>query len=512
MNLFRRFMPAVAICAALIAFLLATDGRAMVLLGSTDYNGPGNGYDSANALVLDANGNVYVAGSEVGALGDFNWRIRKYDATLGTLLATTDYNGPGITSTVMNDAARAIAIDGSGNVLVAGYEDGTSGNWRIRKYDATLGTLLATTDYNGPGATGLGNNDGACSIAIDGSGNIYVAGYEVSPTWYDWRIRKYDATLGTLLATTGYSTPSVTDDVAYSIAVDASGNVFVAGYERPFGGSCNWRIRKYDATLGTLLATTDYDDQGNWFDDAYSIAIDSGGNVLVAGTEVNIVGGQNWLIRKYDATLGILLAATGYNGPGNDFDEAYSIAIDGSGNVVVAGYETNAAGWQDWGVRKYDATLGTLLWATVYDDPIGHQDQANAVAIDPIGNIYVAGYDSGTVGGVNWRVQKYGMAVSPGRVTVPPGLPIVVPLRVYPNPFNRASAVGGMVRFEGLAPGGKVRIYSPAGLRVWEGTVTLPNLLMWNGRNEASRAVAPGTYLWVAEGSGVSRRGRLIVE
>ena len=102
-------------------------------------------------------------------------------------------------------------------------------------------------------------------------------------------------------------------------------------------------------------------------------------------------------------------------------------------------------------------------------------------------------------------------------VVVPPPTPPSPPtnlslVRVFPNPFNPARAARGTVKFEGLPIGTEVRIYTPRGLKVWEGEVVTPYLVEWNGRSEDGKPVAPGTYLWIAEGDGVKERGTLIVE
>jgi len=86
------------------------------------------------------------------------------------------------------------------------------------------------------------------------------------------------------------------------------------------------------------------------------------------------------------------------------------------------------------------------------------------------------------------------------------------PVRVFPNPYNPATAVRGTVKFEGLSVGTKVRLYTPRGLKVWEGEVVTPYLVEWDGRGGGGRRVAPGTYIWRAEGDGENVHGTLIVE
>ena len=94
----------------------------------------------------------------------------------------------------------------------------------------------------------------------------------------------------------------------------------------------------------------------------------------------------------------------------------------------------------------------------------------------------------------------------------PPPPPYQGRVRVYPNPFSPATAVRGTVKFEGLPAGSKVRVYTPRGLRVWEGKVVTPYLVEWDGKSESGKPVAPGVYQWVADGEEGKERGSLIIE
>ena len=86
------------------------------------------------------------------------------------------------------------------------------------------------------------------------------------------------------------------------------------------------------------------------------------------------------------------------------------------------------------------------------------------------------------------------------------------PVRVYPNPFIPSTAMRGTLKFEGMPAGSQIRIYTPSGLMVWEGKVIVPNILEWNGKMSSGKRVAPGTYLWVADGRGRREKGTLIVQ
>ena len=89
----------------------------------------------------------------------------KYN-TSGDSLWVARYNGP----VVNNDKASSLAIDGSGNVYVTGSSGGIGGSdYASIKYDSS-GVLHWVRKYNGPG----NYDDFATALAIDGSGNVYV--------------------------------------------------------------------------------------------------------------------------------------------------------------------------------------------------------------------------------------------------------------------------------------------------------------------------------------------------
>jgi len=127
-----------------------------------------SGDDGASAIVVDHSGNVYVTGY-TGSGGNHDYATVAYSGA-GVPLWTNRYNGPGN----YHDEPAAIAVDGSGNVFVTGM----SANVILNEFDyATIkysgaGVPLWTNRYNG---TGIGN-DAAFAVALDGSGNVFVTG------------------------------------------------------------------------------------------------------------------------------------------------------------------------------------------------------------------------------------------------------------------------------------------------------------------------------------------------
>src|SRR3990170_2686494 len=128
------------------------------------YNGTGNSADEARALAVDDSGNVYVTGYSYGS-GTFNdYATIKYYPN-GNTAWVRRYNGSGN----LNDEAYAIDVDSSGNVYVTGrsFGSGTSYDYATLKYYAS-GDTAWVRRYNGPGNSG----DEARAIAVDGSGNV----------------------------------------------------------------------------------------------------------------------------------------------------------------------------------------------------------------------------------------------------------------------------------------------------------------------------------------------------
>ena len=257
---------------------LSSSSAAHLLAASTFLGGPGgrSGEDRATALKVDGQGTVVVAG-ETGST-DFPTTAGAYDATynghrdafvaklssdLGTLQAATFLGGSD------DDSATALAIDGQGNVVVAGETKSTDFPTTAGAYDATynggvydafvaklssdLGTLQAATFLGGS------DNDSATALAIDGQGTVVVAGWTESsdfPTtagaydatldgFSDAFVAKLSSDLTTLQAATFLGGSD--DDSATALAIDGQGTVVVAGetYSSDFPTTAG----AYDATL-----------------------------------------------------------------------------------------------------------------------------------------------------------------------------------------------------------------------------------------------------------------------
>jgi hypothetical protein len=391
------------------------------------YNGPGNDYDGAVAIVCDGSGNVYVTGESVGVETGADYLTIKYNSS-GEEEWVARYDGG------LGDAATAIVIDSSSNVYVTGQ----SWNAKTSEYD------YATVKYNADGQQqwiarydGPANDyDYPTGIAVDNSGNVYVTGVStgLEEDW-DCTTIKYNSG-GQQEWVVRYNGPANLDDWGTAIAVDKADNIYVTGGSVVSGIFSEYLTIKYNSA-GQEQWVARYHGTGNGNDAANAIAIDSSGNIYVTGSSLNSNNNFDCVTIKYDS-IGQQTWLARYDGPIHFDDLGYAIAIDNSDNVSVTGagavsfnefnYLTiryNSAGQEQWvaqsnaggyagavatdslgntyitgtgsGVTspdyatvKYDA-LGQEQWVARYNGPANGNDYAKAIAIDGSGNVYVTG-------------------------------------------------------------------------------------------------------------------------
>jgi uncharacterized delta-60 repeat protein len=321
----------------------------------------------------------------------------------GVAVWTNRFNGPGNGG----DYASAVAVGTNGNVIVTGISTGTNGGWDFAtiKYSGA-GVPLWTNYYDGPESY----EDSPHAVAVDGSGNVFVTGqsFSAGSSW-DFATIKYSAA-GVPLWTNRYNGPSTSPDVPVAMTTDASGNVFVTGYSYLGGGGIDYTTIKY-SEAGVALWTRYYNGPGDGTDAASAMALDSNGNVLVTGASGGGIGAlADFATIKY-SNDGVPLWTNRFNGPGNSDDEATAIAVDPNGNVFVTGHQTGSSSFFDYATIKY-SNAGVPLWTNRYAGLVTGTDVANAIALDTTGNAYVTGY-SGNGFSTDYATIKYSGAGVP---------------------------------------------------------------------------------------------------
>ena len=369
-------------------------------------------WDRANGVAVDRGGNIITSGATYGAMPGktsagswdiFVWKV----SPAGGELWSYQFGSPD------SDGALAIAVDGSGNIILVGHTGGGLPEWTNAGYDdawvrklSPEGIEVWTRQF------GSSEPDQAFGVAVDGSGNIIVVGGtmdvlpgQTSAGYEDAFVRKFSPA-GVELWTRQFGSPA--SDRAWGVTADGSGNVIVAGRTEGVlpgqtkAGSWDAFVREF-SPAGVELWTTQFGSPAP--DAALAVAVDGAGNIFVAGHTMGVLPGQtsggvdDAYVRKLSAA-GAELWTRQFGTPLSD--EAFAIAVDGTGNAFVTGNTAGTfpgetkAGYEDAFVQKLSpdgADLGTRQFGSPAPDV------AFGVAVDGTGNIFAAGATYGAMPG-----------------------------------------------------------------------------------------------------------------
>ncbi len=240
-----------------------------------------------------------------------------------------------------------------------------------------------------------GTNDVPHAIAVDASGNVYVGGSSENGAYDDFLTLKYDSA-GTIIWNKAYD--SSNNDEVLGLVLSSSGDVYVTGASVCVDSNVNCiRLIRYDASgnmvLNKELMSSAY---------AYDMAADASGNLYIAGRKVNATSADFVLI-KTDADGNISWSET-YDAGNNE--QARGIAVDNSGNIYVSGFSMPQGSGSDILTLKYSSD-GALLWSKIYDSGSDDAVTGHGVAVDPQGDVYVAGYTTVTAPAGEYVIIKY---------------------------------------------------------------------------------------------------------
>ncbi len=297
--------------------------------------------DYAGGLAVDGAGNVTVVGTSRESSVGPSRTVIKYKAN-GARLWIDSRKDPA----EGYGGALAIAVDSQGNAYVAGWiVSGNPQGMAAFKYDAG-GRLIWTRTYEGPASRA----EYARAVAVDDSGRVSVTGSSGSagPTNgnTDWVTIGYD-TAGKTLWTRRYPSPGTSGDSPAAIGLDASGNTFVAGW---VGEECDYLTVKY-SPAGLRRWAKKLDGRSD-IDRALCLAVDGSGNAYVAGESRNSYANYDGLTVKYGPN-GNRLWTKRYDGPGGADDRVNAIAVDASGSLYVAGESQGSGTGYDFVIIKY---------------------------------------------------------------------------------------------------------------------------------------------------------------
>jgi chitodextrinase len=338
--------------------------------------------DQPGGLAVDANGNVDLVGTYSGSANfggatltvtggtNVDMFVAQYNGATGAHQWSKGFGG------VYSDQAKAVAVDSTGNVYFTGFFEGTvnfGGGALSVPFTSDLDVFIAK--FTSAGAytwakhfTNTGNDQGY-GIAVDGQGNVAVG---------------------------GTFSNSINFGGGDLVSTNAMTDAFIADFTT--NGAYRWQ-RSVGAPDGN--------------EGVRGLAVDGAGNVVVVGTALKPInlgggslaafGGSDGFVAKYAAANGAYQWGARLGGTGNDY--ANAVAVDSAGNVLVAGAFEGTAnfsgasastlGQSDGFLVKY-SNAGARTWLRTYGG--NSADWFNAVAATPgtSANPVIGGYFYGT--------------------------------------------------------------------------------------------------------------------
>lgn len=352
----------------------------------------GNGSDQIQGIAIDAQGNIYVAGSTSSVnfptasafratkSAGIDMFISKLNPSGTSLVYSTFLGGSG------DDVVQRLALGADGSVTVAGYTSSSNFPSVAAAQTTYGGSYDAAVARLNPGGSALiystyiggSGEDAALAVALDSTGAAYITGYTKSanyPTLNPFRNASAGGTDAivakfTAAGATVYSTylGGSGADYGLGIAVDATGIAVLAG------STTSPNLPTAGAFQSTLAAGT-CSDAGNTFP-----------------------CGDGFVARL--AASGNTVSALSYLGGTGD-EQVNALTLDGSGAIYLTGYTTStnfptrtplqaaAGGLRDAFVTKLAANAGSLVFSTYLGGLV--DDTGTAIAVDSAGIVYVTG-------------------------------------------------------------------------------------------------------------------------
>jgi hypothetical protein len=397
---------------------VSADGNSFVY---STYLG-GNGTDEAHGIAVDAGGNAYVAGftnssdfpaapsgSQATHGGSYDIFAVKLDPTGAKLVYSTLLGG------TKQDYGWGIAIDGSGDAFIAGESNSPPATNFLARMDALYPNGSPASSLNYGSASG---DNGAYAITVDNLGNVWETGYSKadsfptanSPVQSTYQGGFEDAFVTEIQGALTQPTPSPA--IAYSTYLGSPGTDVGAGIA--VDGSNNVYVTGWTNSAHNFPVVNAFQSSNNGGYDAFIAKFTSGAHPARA-----------W--------------STYYGGGGDDYGTA--VAVDGAGDAIVVGYtkSTNLsvpgatqaanAGGEDAFVAKINPSGSGLIYGT-YLGGTG-DDEANGVARDLNGYAYVTGStgsatDFSTTGSAQ-TANNGGLDAFAAKITDVSGIPTITP-------------------------------------------------------------------------------------
>lgn len=357
------------------------------LAWSQRFNGSGNATDRAEKVVCDASNNIYVTGRSNNGADDDYCTIKYSPTGAQQWVQLVDFGGI--------DRATDMDIDQAGNIYVTGRRDnGSDDDYYTLKYNNQgIIQFASTFDYV--------EDDRAEAIDVAADGSFVVTGRSDSnPTAilnYDIYTVKFNAS-GIQQWAVIYSGTGSGDDWGTDVQISSAGSVLVTGFADtdPSAMISNDLIVLNYGTTGNSIFT--FNPGGTGDDNGRGVAFGINGEMWACGEITANIPTGNRNAALYKLTNAGTATPFYYDGIGDKSDNVRDWFLDSQENVYMAGYSVNKDRDRDFSILKFNSTGDTAWSRHITGSLFGSDEEANSIKIDPSGNIIASGFikNSGT--------------------------------------------------------------------------------------------------------------------
>ncbi|GAM07994.1 titin [Geobacter sp. OR-1] len=340
------------------AYSPAVDGYGQAVpLWTNQLNGSGNLADHADAVAVQPVSpySVAIVGHGNADLTQINYYVRKLSPTTDPAAPHTDFTVESSSAYQFSDNTpftgtpnpTATVMNAAGDVFVAGWLQGSGGNnnWFVSKHDGTTGNKVWLETLGGSG------DDKPFAMALDSSGDLYVAGYttDAATGFTVMTVAKFQGSAAagssSLLWTRKYPSGTPTgNSAARKISYDSYANQIVVGGEVfVTAGDSDLALLRFD-TAGDPLWDRTLRRSGT-SETLTGLSIDPSGYIYMSGDSGT--GANADIVAAIYTESGSYAEAFAYNGTAGKEDHAASLATNQFGEGFIAGYTTSAAGDKD---------------------------------------------------------------------------------------------------------------------------------------------------------------------
>jgi uncharacterized delta-60 repeat protein len=393
----------------------------------------------------------------VAGVGNNQFALARYLES-GALDTTFGSAGTVTTPVDVYSSGSSVVVQDDGRILVAGSSsDGGATDFALVRY-TTTGALDGSFGDEGKVTTDFRNygTDEAFGVALQSDGKIVVAGYADNGINYDFGLARYtkQGALDTRFGAGGKVTTDFgnTLDEAYGVAVQRDGKIVVVGSTLSGGSNLNFAVARY-LGRGQLEPASMLFDSAPAADDGFGVAVAISESLVAVGSARSDTGAANagavFIYNRASATPGTPVAIL--NHPSPAADDGFGSAVAISGTRVVVGARYRDAGANNAGAAYvFDLASATpTVPVAILNPPAPFADEEFGVAVAISGTRVLAGTWANGAGSTDSGiVYVYDLA----------GATPTVPVTTITNPSPTSTGAYGERFGHALAIDGRIAV------------------------------------------------------